>query len=118
MALGIVLQPHEVAYRYVPTRLSAFDHGRWAPPSAARVLVTDYRLACMLSIGCLASLPWHGLFGLCIDIDHACVTLDYADGAPIALTGDFAPVTAVAAVACTYGSATLLTHPGLAPLRH
>ena len=117
MSLGFVLQPHEVAYRYVPAWLIAFKHGRWAAPSTARILVTDHRLVCNLSSARLASLPWHGLVGLRINLDHACVTLDYADGTPIALTGAFAPVIAVAAVGLAFDVGALLAHPGLAALR-
>ncbi|WP_162529260.1 hypothetical protein, partial [Segeticoccus rhizosphaerae] len=118
MAAGVVLWPGEAVYRQVPLALSIRSRGSWATPSTATVLVTDQRLLCRFHSGCLASLPWRHLTGLHINLAAAQITLDYADGTPIALTGVFAPVIAVAAVACTYGPAALLTHPGLESLRH
>lgn len=118
MAAGIVLSEGEIAYRLVPVWLIAFDHGHWAPPSTAQVIVTDQRLICRLATAQLASLPWCGLIGLQVDLARARVTLDDADGIPIMICGAAAPTIAVSAVAFTYGARTLLTHPALAPVRN
>lgn len=118
MAFGFVLQPREVAYRYVPAWLTAFDHGRWASPSASRVFVTDRRLVCRLSSGPLACLLWRGVAGLHVDLPRGRLTLDYADGAPVQLFGREAPTIAVAAISFIYGPRALTTHPGIEALRY
>lgn len=117
MAAGVVLKQRETAYRQVPVWLIAFDHGHWASPSPVQAIVTDQRLICRLTTAQLASLPWCGVIGLHVDLPHARVTLDDADGMPIMICGAAAPTIAVSAVAFTYGPSALLTHPALDCLR-
>lgn len=117
MAAGVVLKQGETAYRQVPVWLTAFDHGHWASPNPAQAIVTDQRLLCRLHTGCLASLPWHHLAGLHINLPEEQITLDHGDGRPVAVSGPAVPVVAVVGVARTYGVEALLTHDGLATLR-
>ena len=117
MAAGVVLWPAETVYRQVGLWLSVLDHGVWAVPSWANVLVTDQRLLCRFGSGALASLPWRGLVGLRIDLPHDRVTLDHGDGEPVILSGPTVPIIAVVGIASVYGIEALVAHRGLKRLR-
>jgi hypothetical protein len=114
---GLVLGRSETAYRWVGAWIAAQDGRCWAPPNWAQALITDERLLCRCDDGRLLSLPWADVTGLQIGLDQQCIVINYGGEPPIAFRGAETVVLAVAAVAGTYGLQSLLTHPGLSPLR-
>ena len=106
MAAGVVLQDGEIPRRVLNVWVSMWLAGEWAPGSTAEVLLSDKRL-----------LWWDALVGFTADLAAGYVVLDFGDGRPRSLSGRGAAAVAVAGVARLYGTAALLTHPVLEPLR-
>jgi hypothetical protein len=117
MTAGVVLQPGEMVYRQLPLWIRVQQDGRWAEASYADVIVTDLRLLCRFSAGHLASLWWTGIGGLSVDIAAEHIVLDFGDGQPVSLSGEWVGPISVAAISSVYGTKALVTHPALAPLR-
>jgi hypothetical protein len=116
-ALGVVIEPGEAALRSVGVWLRWLVDGEWSAAQHCVALVTDRRVVARLSNSGLRSFWWGSLVGLEIDLAAGHVVLDYGDGRPRALSGEAAPVIAVAAVAAAYGVEGLATHEAIAPLR-
>lgn len=116
-ALGVVIEPGEAALRTVGVWLRWLVDGQWSTAQHCAALVTDRRVVARLSASGLRSFWWGSLVGLEIDLGAGHVVLDYGDGRPRALSGDAAPVIAVAAVAAAYGVDALATHEAIALLR-
>jgi len=117
MAAGVVLQDGEIARRVLKVWLSIWLDGAWAPGSTAQVLVSDRRLLVRLDSGELVSMWWDTLAGFTADLIAGHVVLDFGDGRPRSMSGPGAAAVAVVGVARLYGTAALLTHPALEPLR-
>jgi hypothetical protein len=119
MSLGLVIEPDEVAYRYVPALLSQFNSasGLWPMPMSVGVLITDRRLVVRLPHGAVISFWWSGILAIDIDIAAARIVLDYGDIEPRLLEGAAAASMAVAAVWGAYGATAMLQHAGLEVLR-
>ena len=117
MAAGVVLQDGEIPRRGLEVCASMWLAGEWAPGSAAQVLLSDMRLLVRLDSGELVSMWWDALVGFRADLTAEYVVLDFGDGRPRSISGRGAAAVAVAGVARLYGTAALLTHPALEPLR-
>lgn len=116
-SLGIVVEPGETALRSVPIWLRWQVDGEWQAAQHCAALVTDQRVVVRLATSGLRSFWWGSLVGLNIDLSAGHVVLDFGDGRPRALSGEAAPVVAVAAVAAAYGIEALATHEAIVPLR-
>lgn len=111
---GLILERDETAhldlhanYRRAGTAQQPFD---------VRVILTDQRLLCE------AATEWQSFWyehvtGFYPDLDHWAVTLDFADTAPLQLSGMTAPTIAVYLTERLYGPEGLATHPALERLR-
>jgi hypothetical protein len=120
MRAGVVLQPDEIAYRYVPATFHQLNgHGahQWTGPIPVAALLTDGRALMRWPDGSLISLWWATTCGLETNLNTETLILDYGTGQPICLSGPTTPVLAVVAIAAIYGAEALLNHPALAPLR-
>ena len=117
MAAGVVLQDGEIPRRVLNVWVSMWLAGEWAPGSTAQVLLSDRRLLVRLDSGELVSMWWDALVGFTADLTAGYVVLDFGDGRPRSISGRGAAAVAVAGVARLYGTAALLTHPALEPLR-
>ena len=117
MAVGVVLQDGEIPRRVLNVWVSMWLAGEWAPGSTAQVLLSDRRLLVRLDSGELVSMWWDALVGFTADLTAGYVVLDFGDGRPRSISGRGAAAVAVAGVARLYGTAALLTHPALEPLR-
>lgn len=116
-ALGIVIEPDEASLRTVEVWLRWLLDGQWLPAQHCPALVTDRRLIARLPTSGLRSFWWGSLVGLTVDLDAGHVILDCGDGRPRALSGEAAPLLAVAAIAGAYGVQALATHEAISALR-
>jgi hypothetical protein len=117
MAAGLVLQDYEIPRRLLDMWVSMWFDGEWAPGSTAQVLLSNRRLLVRFDSGELVSMWWDALVGFTADVTAGYVVLDFGDGRPRSMSGRGAAAVAVAGVARLYGTAALLTHPALEPLR-
>src|SRR5690242_18723580 len=115
--LGVALRPDETIRRAAATWFRVLVDRQWSEASPSQVMITDRRLILRLGSGELASLWWGSLIGFEADLDNGHVLLDFGDGRPRLLSGEAAPLVAVAGVAQIYGVAALATHPCLEQLR-
>ena len=115
--LGVVLRPGESIRRVTSTWFRLQVGGQWTHASPSQVMITDHRVILRLGSGELASLWWGSACGLEADLDAGHVVLDFGDGRPRLLSGEAAPLVAVAGVAQLYGVSALTTHPCLEPIR-
>jgi len=78
MSLGLVLEPDEIACRYLGATITQFDPcGRqWPPPAVVGLLVTDHRVLVRQSHGAVVSLWWAGLVAIEADLNAGWVVLD------------------------------------------
>jgi hypothetical protein len=119
VALGLVLEPGETAFRYLPAAISQHDPltASWSTPASVWVLLTDRRALIRLVHGPVVSLWWNGLQSVDLNWPTGRVVLDYGDGMPRAISGPFVADFAVAITARAYCLQTLTTHPALERLR-
>jgi hypothetical protein len=119
MALGLITEPGETAFRYVEALLSQYDPSiqSWQWPQRVQLLLTDRRAMVRQSHGVVISLWWEGLVAVEIDIGGRRVVLDYGDAWPRTLSGPASPSIAVTVVTGVFGVEGLLRHPALAPIR-
>jgi hypothetical protein len=115
--LGVVLRAGETIRRSLTAWFRIRVDGQWSQASHSQVMISDRRLIVRLASGELASLWWGSVCGFEADLDEGHVVLDFGDGRPRLLSGDSAPVIAVAAVAGIYGVPSLASHPCLEALR-
>ena len=115
--LGVVLRPGEGIRRVASTWFRVRMGGQWSEASLSQVMITDRRLILRLGSGELASLWWGSVWGFEADLAAGHVVLDFGDGRPRLLSGEAAPLIAVAGVAQIYGVPALATHPCLEPIR-
>jgi hypothetical protein len=119
MSLGLVIEPDETAYRYVPATISQYDQnvGLWPLPTPVMVLITDRRLIARLPHGAAISYWWNTVVALDVDLAAGRVVLDYGDNEPRAIGGPTVAVLGVTAIRATFGLDGLIRHSALAALR-
>lgn len=136
--LGVVLDPGEVVWRQVTARwqsvtISCYTQHRetflgglrswdvqqsgWADMGEGTWWLTNHRIVGRTLQGQLVGWRWEHMVGCLVDLHGQRVTFDVNTGHRFALTGPAVPVVGVVAIAQLHGTATLLTHPALGPLR-
>lgn len=115
--LGVVLRSGESIRRVASTWFRVRMGEEWSQASLSQMMITDRRLILRLGSGELASLWWGSVCGFEADLAAGHVVLDFGDGRPRLLSGEAAPLVAVAGVAQIYGLPALATHPCLEPIR-
>ena len=123
-AVGVVLDPDEKVWAEVPVRFNL----DWTPPAkpgeqAAPVirpwLVTSGRVVGRLADDRLHGYRWESAVGVRVDlaIGREVVSLDIEGQPTLVWSGPGVAPMAVAAIFHLYGPASMIEHPGLAPLR-
>ena len=90
---------------------------RWREHQQARVLVTDRRLLCQLTVEGWVSFPHAEATAIRVVPDTRSVVLEYPDVAAVCLSGPVSTQIAVVIVWALYGADGLREHPALAEVR-
>lgn len=124
--VGLVLWQGEQPWAEVAARCSAdttamSGQGQhtWTCPPLTEWLVSSYRVAGRFANGVIRWWTWEEVVGEQLDLTpgHEVVQLDIDGQQPVWWTGAGLAPLAVAAVYRLHGSAALVDHPGLGPLR-